>query len=64
MRHWQVRVPDDLDNWFESHYPFGSKTWFIESCLQRLRDLHEHGKVETPVQIVDMVARDVGESTT
>lgn len=47
--------------WFNNAFPmFGAKQWFFESCLIRLKRLHDEGKIESPVDLLSMVVSEIG----
>lgn len=42
-----VRIDRDDHDWFEKNYPhYGSWTWFIRTCLEKFRELHEQSSPE------------------
>lgn len=54
--HFQARVPKELAEWFDAHFPAdGSKQWFILASLRALKDSVDAGIVEPPVNIPTIV---------
>lgn len=55
-----ARVDDDLFQWFDEHFPaHGMKQWFLANCLKKLKQLHDEGKYESPVDILEITVKEV-----
>lgn len=55
-----VRVEEETAAWFKSNFPaHGSQQWFLESCVEKLREMHEKGEYEAPVDLLETTVREV-----
>ena len=66
-RHWESKQNvifkaegRDVDRFDELLPMYGAKQWFFEGCLLRFLELHDEGKIEAPVDILDLTVREVG----
>jgi hypothetical protein len=57
LRHVQVRLDDDLVDWFDENWG-GNKQDFVQRCFERLRELVRLGEIEPPVRLVDVVVKE------
>ena len=55
-----IRIDPELVEWFDKNFPiFGAKQWFIEPCFRELKEMHDEGKFEPPVDLLTIVVREV-----
>jgi len=55
-----IRCDPDLIEWFETNFPIhGAKQWFIEGCFRELKEMHERGEFEPPVDLLTIAVREV-----
>jgi len=56
------RVEEEEIRWFEEKFPmYGAKQWFFSACLAKLRNLHDDKKIEAPVDLLDLIVKEVGD---
>jgi len=67
-RHWESKQNvifkaegRDIDKFDELFPMYGAKQWFFEGCLLKLLELHEAGKVETPVDLLALTVKEIGD---
>jgi hypothetical protein len=49
-RHIQIRVPEELADWFDENFSSGMKQQFGETCFLTLREIMERGELPKPVE--------------
>ncbi len=55
-----ARIDKDLAEWFSANFPArGSQQWFLEGCISKLKEMHDSGEYETPVDLLDLAVREV-----
>ena len=50
-RHVQIRLDDELAEWFDRNYSHGFKQTFGENCFVALRSLAEKGEIQTTAEM-------------
>jgi hypothetical protein len=59
-RNVQVRVEDELIDWFDKMFPaHGSKQWFVESCFLKLKEAVEKQAGPKPSEVPEITINEI-----